>query len=154
MAKLIPMGPLVASIARASAHIPPDAELGLHLCYGDRGHRHIIEPKDTKLMVELTNNLVAAIKHPIAWVHMPVPRGRDDAAYFAPLDGLKMVRGTELYLGLVHRTDGVGGALRRIAAAKQVVSDFGVATECGFGRRPPETIPALIDLHREVALSG
>jgi methionine synthase II (cobalamin-independent) len=154
VAKLFPMETLVGSISRASSHVPPDAELGLHLCYGDRGHKHMIEPKDTKLMVELTNNLVATIKHPIAWVHIPVPRDRDDAAYFAPLGGLKLSNEAELYLGLVHRTDGVSGALRRIAAAKRAMSEFGVATECGFGRRPPETIPALVDLHREVALSA
>ena len=44
--------------------------------------------------------------------------------------------------------------VRRLAAAKQVVTDFGVATECGFGRRPPETVPGLIDLHFEVAGAG
>jgi hypothetical protein len=154
MVKLLPMEPMVSSIARASVHVPADAELGLHLCYGDPGHKHVIEPKDTKLMVDLTNALVAAIKHPIAWVHMPVPRERDDVAYFTPLKSMKLGHGTELYLGLVHRTDGIAGSLRRLAAAKQVVSDFGVATECGFGRRPPETVLGLIDLHREVALAG
>ena len=85
---------------------------------------------------------------------MPVPRDRDDVAYFTPLKGLKLGHGTELYLGLVHRTDGIDGARRRLAAAKQVVTDFGVATECGFGRRPPETVPGLIDLHFEVAGAG
>jgi hypothetical protein len=154
MAKVIPMEVLVGSIARASEHVPVDAELGLHLCYGDPGHKHVVEPKDTKLMVDFTNQLVAAIKHPIAWVHMPVPRERDDVAYFAPLKGLKLDSGTELYLGLVHRTDGLAGAHRRLAAAKQVVTDFGIATECGFGRRPPETVADLIDLHREVAHAG
>ena len=154
MVKVIPMEPLVASVARASDHVPAEAELGLHLCYGDPGHKHVVEPKDTKLMVDFTNELVAAIKHPIAWIHMPVPRERDDVAYFSPLKGLKLDPRTELYLGLVHRTDGLAGARRRLAAAKQVVTDFGVATECGFGRRPPETVPDLIELHREVALSG
>ena len=154
MVKVIPMEALVASIARASAHVPADAELGLHLCYGDPGHKHVIEPKDTKLMVDFTNHLVTAIKHSIAWVHMPVPRERDDVGYFTPLKGLKLAPETELYLGLVHGTDGLAGARRRLAAAKQVVTDFGIATECGFGRRPPETVPALIDLHREVAIAG
>ena len=154
MVKVIPMEPLVASIARASEHVPAEAELGLHLCYGDPGHKHVVEPKDTKLMVDFTNQLVAAIKHPIAWVHMPVPRERDDVAHFSPLKGLKLDPQTELYLGLVHRTDGLDGARRRLAAAKKVVTDFGIATECGFGRRPPETVPDLIELHREVALSG
>ncbi len=153
MVKVIPMGVLVASIARVSQHVPAETELGLHLCYGDPGHKHVVEPKDTKLMVDFTNELVAAIKHPIAWVHMPVPRERDDVAYFAPLKGLKLDPRTELYLGLVHRTDGLGGARRRLAAAKQVVTEFGIATECGFGRRPPETVSDLIELHREVALS-
>ncbi|MGH8702107.1 MAG: hypothetical protein ACREVR_13175 [Burkholderiales bacterium] len=35
----------------------------------------------------------------VDWVHMPVPRGRSDEAYFAPLDGLKLQPETEL----VHR---------------------------------------------------
>jgi hypothetical protein len=154
MVKVIPMDVLVASIARASEHVPAEAELGLHLCYGDPGHKHVVEPKDTKLMVDFTNQLVAAIKHPIAWVHMPVPREREDVAYFAPLKGLKLDPKTELYLGLLHRTDGMAGAKRRLAAAKQVVTDFGIATECGFGRRPPETVADLIELHREVARAG
>jgi hypothetical protein len=154
MAKAIPMEVLVASIAQASEHVPAEVELGLHLCYGDPGHKHVVEPKDTNLMVDFTNKLVATIKHSIAWVHMPVPREREDVAYFAPLKGLKIDPRTELYLGLVHRTDGVAGARRRLAAAKQVVTNFGIATECGFGRRPPETVPDLIELHREVALAG
>ena len=152
MAKMIPMEVLVASIARVSEHVPPEVELGLHLCYGDPGHKHVVEPKDTKLMVDFANKLVAVIKHRIAWVHMPVPRERADVAYFAPLKGLKLDPKTELYLGLVHRTDGLAGAQRRLAAAKQVVTNFGIATECGFGRRPPETVPDLIELHREIAL--
>ena len=154
MAKVIPMEVLVAAIARVSKHVPADAELGLHLCYGDPGHKHVVEPKDTKLMVDFTNQLVAAIKHPIAWVHMPVPREREDVAYFAPLKGLNLDLKTELYLGLLHRTDGLAGAKRRLAAAKQVVTDFGIATECGFGRRPPETVSDLIELHRGVAHAG
>jgi methionine synthase II (cobalamin-independent) len=154
MAKVIPMEVLVAAIARVSEHVPAEAELGLHLCYGDPGHKHVVEPKDTKLMVDFTNQLVAAIKHPIAWVHMPVPREREDVAYFAPLKGLNLDPKTELYLGLLHRTDGLAGAKRRLAAAKQVVTDFGIATECGFGRRPPETVSDLIELHREMAHAG
>ena len=154
MVKVIPMDVLVAAIARVSEHVPAEAELGLHLCYGDPGHKHVVEPKDTKLMVDFTNQLVAAIKHPIAWVHLPVPREREDVAYFAPLKGLKLDPKTELYLGLVHLTDGLAGAKRQLAAAKKVVTDFGIATECGFGRRPPETVRDLIELHREVAHAG
>jgi hypothetical protein len=39
IAKQFPVEMLVGSIAHASSHVPADAELGLHLCYGDRGHK-------------------------------------------------------------------------------------------------------------------
>jgi hypothetical protein len=151
MQKNIPAEQLAASIARLSQQIPADVEVGIHLCYGDPGHKHMVDPKDTAIMVEFTNTLVTAVKRHLTWVHMPVPRDRDDAAYFAPLKNLKLAPGTELYLGLVHITDGLDGALRRIATARNVVTEFGIATECGFGRRPSETIPALLQLHRRVA---
>jgi hypothetical protein len=67
---------------------------------------------------------------------MPVPRHRDDDAYFAPLRDLDIGE-AKLYLGLVHHTDGVEGARRRLATARKYITGFGIATECGFGRRPP-----------------
>jgi hypothetical protein len=81
---------------------------------------------------------------------LPIPRDRDDADYLEPLRGLALDP-AELYLGLVHLTDGIAGAARRLATARRSVSRFGVATECGFGRRLTETIPALLELHRAVA---
>jgi non-canonical (house-cleaning) NTP pyrophosphatase len=48
-------------------------------------------------------------------------------------------------------TDGVDGARARIAAARTMVSDFGVATECGMGHRPAETIARLLEIHAEVS---
>lgn len=82
---------------------------------------------------------------------MLVPRNRTDDAYFALLRRLRLHPETELYLGLVHFTDGVAGTRRRIAAAQKVVADFGVATECDMGRRNSETIPELLHIHSEVA---
>jgi hypothetical protein len=52
---------------------------------------------------------------------------------------------------LVHFTDGVDGAQRRIETAQKYVSEFGVATECGFGRRPPETVADLMEIHAAVS---
>jgi hypothetical protein len=152
--KTLSKGELIASIVRCSEHVPPDVDLGIHLCYGDAGGKHQLEPTDTKVMVDFANRLTAALKHPLKWVHMPVPRERDDDAYFAPLKDLKLDPKTEFYLGLVHDTDGVLGALRRLATAKKFVSNFGIATECGMGRRAPETILGLLDLHREIASAG
>ncbi len=147
----VPADQLLAAIVRVADHVPAEIELGLHLCYGDPGHKHVVEPTHTGPAVEMANRLSRAIRRPITWIHLPVPRGRDDDAYFAPLGGLKLKPGTELYLGLVHFTDGIDGARRRLAAARRVVTEFGVATECGLGRRSPGTIPGLLALHREIA---
>lgn len=142
---------IVRLIARACARVPEAVELGVHLCYGDAGHKHWKEPADTAKLTSLANALAVAVEHHLGWIHLPVPRDRSDLEYFAPLRGLRLHPDTELYLGLVHRTDGVEGARARIEAARSAVQDFGVATECGLGRRPPETIPDLLTLHGQVA---
>lgn len=143
--------PVVDGVIRAIDTIPDDVEAGVHLCYGDPGHKHIIEPRDTGLMVTLANEFAQRARRACDWIHMPVPRDRDDDAYFAPLADLRLPATAELYLGLIHLTDGIDGTRRRIAAARKVVDTFGIATECGFGRRPPETIHSLLALHRQVA---
>jgi hypothetical protein len=142
---------IIDRLVRLGDHIPDGAELGYHLCYGDFGHRHVVEPKDTGLMVRLTNKLSERVRRPIQWIHMPVPRDRSDDAYFAPLNNLHLNPETELYLGLVHHSDGVAGTRRRIAAVAKVISEFGIATECGMGRRDPKTMFELLRIHAEVA---
>ena len=140
-------------IERLAAHcgrVPRDVELGVHLCYGSYGGRHWKEPESTANMVEVHNRLAAALGRPIDYLHMPVPADRSDDAYFAPLAALKLGSKTKLFLGLVHDSDGAEGTKMRIAAAEKYVPDFGIATECGFGRRPPETIPNLLRVHAEL----
>ena len=131
--------------------VPGDVDLLYHLCYGDSGHKHVVEPTDTNDMVEFANRLAQRIARPVQLVHMPVPRNRSDDAYFAPLKRLKLRPETELCLGLVHHTDGVEGTRRRLETAKRYAQDFSIATECGFGRRDPATIPELLRIHAAVA---
>jgi len=131
--------------------VPGDVDLLYHLCYGDSGHKHVVEPTDTNDMVEFANRLAQRIARPVQLVHMPVPRNRSDDAYFAPLQRLKLRPETELCLGLVHYTDGVEGTKKRLATAKQYAGQFSIATECGFGRRDPATIPELLRIHAAVA---
>ena len=141
----------VERLAALGDAVPPAVELGYHFCYGDFRHKHGVEPKDTALMVDMTNALAARLSRPINWCHYPVPRDRDDDAYFAPLERLALPPETEVYLGLVHYTDGVEGTARRLATAQRHRDDFGIATECGFGRRPTETIARLLEIHAEAA---
>jgi hypothetical protein len=131
-------------------YVPDQTLMGCHLCYGDLGHKHLVEPTDLGVLVRMANAAHQAVPRRIDYYHMPVPRNRDDVAYFAPLQNLTSGE-AKLYLGLVHHTNGVDGSLRRVRAARQSVSGFGISTECGFGRRPQETIPELLRIHREVA---
>lgn len=142
---------LIDRLRRLGEAVPRDVELGYHFCYGDMNHRHSLEPRDMGIMVDLANDLAGVLSRPIAYFHMPVPRGRDDAAFFAPLSRLALRDATELYLGLVHFTDGIDGGERRIAAAEKFRPAFGIATECGFGRRPPETVRQLLAIHAALA---
>lgn len=138
-------------LTELAEHVPSDIELLFHFCYGDSNHKHVIEPADMGDMVAVANRLSADIKRPIQLIHMPVPRDRDDDAYFAPLARLRLKPKTELSLGLVHYTDGVAGTQKRLATAERHATGFSVATECGFGRRDPATIPELLRIHSAVA---
>jgi hypothetical protein len=144
---------ILTRLVRLGNHVPADVELGFHLCYGNAGHRFFKEPEDMSKLVSIANGLAAGLARPLTWVHMPVPRNRTDEAYYAPLRELRLAAETELYLGLVHLTDGVKGTQQRIKAARKVAPriDFGVATECGLGPRPAETIPELLQIHAAVA---
>jgi hypothetical protein len=142
---------IMRSMRDICAPIPDGVELGFHLCYGDFGAKHAIEPKDAGKCVEISNALAETVAHPIAYIHMPVPVARADAAYFKPLAGLKLDAGTKLFLGVVHG-DGPEATNRRIQAASQYAANFGIATECGMARqRTPELVQKLLDVHAACA---
>ncbi|ASK66651.1 hypothetical protein CFK39_13465 [Brachybacterium avium] len=130
--------------------VPSEVEVGMHLCYGDAGEKHFVEPVDTANLVRVANAVIDSAARELSWLHLPVPIDRDDEAYFAPLAELDAV--AELYLGLVHREDGADGARRRLAAALPALrQDIGVATECGIGRAPEGTTEGILRTHAEVA---
>ncbi len=146
-----PRREIVERLVRVGDRVPDEVELGYHLCYGDASHQHFVQPRDAGLLVEVANAMCARLRRRVNWIHLPVPRERDDAAYYAPLKELKLDPETELYLGLVHYTDGVEGTRQRMTAAARTVAEFGIGTECGLGRRPAETTAPLLRLHREAA---
>jgi hypothetical protein len=145
---------ILERLVRLGEYVPDDVELGYHFCYGDFAHKHIVEPTDMGTMVRVANALARRIDRKIDWIHMPVPKDRSDGAYFVPLTELSLSDDTELYLGLVHFTDGVAGTRKRLQAASSFRSKFGISTECGFGRRAPETIVPLLKIHAEVLEAG
>jgi methionine synthase II (cobalamin-independent) len=140
-------------------HVAKDVELGFHFCYGDIGHKHFVEPKDTGLMVKVARAVFPRLAEQgrvVTFFHAPVPKERDDETYSAPLRELiPLLRegGTELYLGLVREGD-EEGTNRRIETARKVVGEevsWGVASECGMGRTPRDQVASILAIMKAVA---
>ena len=137
---------------RLCERIPNEVHMGFHLCYGDLFHKHFIEPEDLGVAVNFANDVLKRIgkERSVQWIHMPVPKERDDTSYFKPLTGLQINEGTRLVLGVVHAND-PDGTQRRIKAAQSVIQrSFGVATECGMGRTPLEELDSILRISKDV----
>jgi hypothetical protein len=127
---------------RLSPLIPETALLGYHFCFGTLGGWPRFAPPDLSATVALANAVVAASGRRVDWIHIPVLPDAGDA-FLAPLAGLEP-RGARVYLGVIHHMDGLE---ERIAAARKYLPQFGLAGYCGFGRIPPQDIPAVLDEH-------
>jgi hypothetical protein len=143
----------IAVLTEIGDAVPAAIELGYHLCYGSPADEHLVQPKNTEIMVEIVNRVTAGVRRPIQFFHLPVPKPRTDDAYFAPLEKLTLRPETELYLGLVHHDDEAGNAARLSAARRHVRVD-GVATECGMARGDPARLPGLLAAHAKTAELG
>ena len=130
--------------------VPSGIELGYHLCYGSPKDVHLVQPKDSANIVDMMLGIQDAVARPITFFHIPVPKGRDDDAYFAPLKQLKLVAGTEFYVGCVHHADEDGDA-RRLRKAQKYIQVDGIASECGWGRSDPERVPGHLDSYVKAA---
>lgn len=138
---------IVQRLVALAAAVKYDVEMGYHLCYGDMGHVHFVQPPDTGLMVDLVNTIVQKIgpDHRVAYVHMPVPKDRQDEAYFKPLRSLELY-GTKLFLGVVHANEESGTKKRLEAAQAAFPNIAGVGTECGMGRTPTEELDNILKI--------
>lgn len=140
----------VERLSSFSPAVPADVQLGYPLCFGEVRYRNGTEP-EVKTTVDIANAITAEASRPVTWFHMPVPRGRNDVEYFAPLRSPEVPDDTEPYLGLVHE-DELAADRARIDAAATTGRTSGIATECGFGRRPSSSIPAPFARHEAVAM--
>jgi hypothetical protein len=127
---------------RLSPLIPETALLGYHFCFGTLGGWPRFAPADLSATVALANAVVEASGRRVDWIHIPALPDAGDA-FFAPLQNLKP-RGARVYLGVVHHMDGFE---ERLAAARKYLPAFGLAGYCGFGRIPPQDMPAVLDEH-------
>jgi hypothetical protein len=145
---------MAGQLAALIDHVPDAAPAGLHLCYGDAGHVHMIEPESLAPQVALANAI--AERTAPAWVSFTVPQYRDDEKFFAPLAELRTAPTTELYLALVpyhpdRQADGTTD--RQVALVDRFLPAgraWGICTECGMARAERADVPRLLDLHREI----
>ena len=154
-----PMQRYCQALTELSAGIPAGVWLGMHVCYGSLAHRegespdsaHFAPIRDLRTAVKMLNAGVRACGRRVDYVHMPVQLSELRNDFYAPLQRLE-VGDARVYIGLVDPSDGVAGALSRITLAKRYLPSFGVATPCGWGRRPlSQKLDELLDLHRDVA---
>jgi hypothetical protein len=136
----------VAPIRRLSALLPSRAALGFHFCFGTFGGWPAFAPPDLGRTVELANAAIAAAGRHVDWVHIPA-LDRTDEAFYAPLRQLN-TEGARVYLGMIHSMPNFS---QRLAVARRVLPDFGVAAYCGFGRTPPAQLPQILDDHLKAA---
>jgi hypothetical protein len=131
--------------------INQEVNIGFHLCYGDMGHVHFVQPEDTRVLVNLANSIIENVSpvHAVKYIHMPAPKERQDKAYFAPLANLHL-GDTKLYLGLLHPNDHLGTKARIEAANEVLAGNFGVASECGLGRTPKNDFDSIIEITKLV----
>jgi hypothetical protein len=151
---------IVAALTRCVDQVPAGIPVGLHMCYGDYGHQHFMQPESLALQVRVLNAVTAAAGRPVSFVSFTVPQYQRDESYFAPVARLTAGPGTELNFALVpyHPAEQAPGTtadqVRLIDAALAATPggrrDWGICTECGMGRVSRDEILALIDLHREI----
>jgi hypothetical protein len=160
----VPLEQITPGLVRCVDRVPADVPVGLHLCYGDYGHQHFMEPESLRTQVDLVNAVGAGARRPIAWASFTVPQGRGDAAYFAPLRDLTVGPETELAFALVPYHPGdqadattaaqAGHIDAALAASAAGAREWAVCTECGMGRVAAEDVPRLLDIHREIITAG
>ncbi len=137
---------ILGELARMGGAVPDGIELGYHFCYGSPRDEHLMQPADTGAMVAMCRGLFARIERDVEFVHLPVPHDRTDDEYFAPLDKLDAPSGCDLILGLVHVGEDAENRAR-LHRAQAVAEVAGIGSECGWGRKNPEGLAAVLDAH-------
>lgn len=141
----------VTAVQNALAAVPAAVRVALHFSCRD-GARYVMSPADMALMVRIANTLVDSPAQAAIRLHLPTPLRHDDDGYFRPLADLVPRARTAIFLGLVHLSDGVDGALRRAEMASRYLDHFGIGPRSDFAARAPSDIPPFLDLLRAAAL--
>jgi hypothetical protein len=138
-----------ATLPELARGIPDEVRLGYHWCYGTWGGWPMKDMADLGVCVRMTQEALARVDRRVDYVHMPVVR-QPEPEFFAPLaelDGDAL----NVYLGIIHHTDGVEGFRERMEMARGYLPRFGIGSVCGYGRLDPSELPHVLAVHRDCA---
>lgn len=143
---------LTRRLARCVDQVPGEVPVGLHLCYGDYKHRHVIEPSTLRTQIDVLSRARRQAQRPIDIVSFTVPQYQHSPAYFEPLADLDRVA-TRVYFGIVPYypdKQAPGTTERQVSLIDRYLPGWGICTECGMGRADTADVPRLLDLHRRI----
>jgi hypothetical protein len=142
-------------LARCVDRVPAAVPVGLHLCYGDYGHRHFTDPASLEMQIRVIHVVNDKASRPVSWYSVTVPQHVAAPEFFAPLAGLRLPADTEIYFALVpyHPEEQAAGTTEeqvRLVGRHLGAREWGICTECGMGRVERDDVPAMLDAHREL----
>lgn len=121
------------AIAAIAPHVPADALLGFHLCYGGLEGWPSRRPPLSDV-IDAANLVAQSAGRRIDYIHLPL-LPHQDARYFDALRGLA-VGTAKVYLGVIHTLDDVADLRFRIDNARSRLPAFGIAAPCGIRSYP------------------
>jgi hypothetical protein len=143
---------LARRIAALVLGAPEGARVGVHLCLGDMNHRAYGRVGDASGFTLLAN--AVAERWPagrtLDYVHVPLAAADappvEDAAFYAPLSGLRLGPDVRLVAGFAHEDQDVTAQLRiRDLVDEAVGTPVDISTSCGLGRRTRGAALAAMD---------
>ena len=149
------VGWVTDAVARCIDQVPAGVPAGAHLCYGDYGHKHFVEPTSLATQVSVIGAVGEKASRPVSFYSLTVPQDQAAPEYFAPLSELRVPDDTELYLALVPyhpETQAAGTTERQIGLVDAQLGgrEWGICTECGMGRVEREDVLPMLDAYREI----
>jgi len=141
---------LLDSVVNIINAVPETIPVAVHMnCRDGAGFK--IQIEHLADMVTMSNRLQKRCVRRIDLVHIPVPLVVSNESFFAPLRRLALRPESRLCLGLIHLSDGLDGARRRVKLARAGFPEFAVAARSGFAAREPAVIADFLKLHADVA---